>query len=203
VIAMGSHQRLLLMGNLLARSERLKEAVTTEAEALASVALHRPDLLFCSDWLESGSIVSVIQRAVQDVPGLRVLMIVSQREQLPALGAIQPIVDAMVLEHDLSGEEAHLRNAFIALARARRYRSTSLRASSSAEARGGQPVPAGVRLTPREAEVWERISQGLKDREIAEALGISHETTRSHVKSLRRKLGGGNRLTMAAKRWGV
>lgn len=202
VIAMGSHQRLLLMGQLLARPERLRAAVTTEVEALASLRHHRPQLLFCSDWLESGSIVSCIRNALQEVPGLRVVMVVSQQEQPPELWAIEPILDAMVLEHDLGGEEAHLRQAFIALARGRRYRSPSLRASRSPDPPPGPDAPAEVRLTPREAEVWGLILQGLKDRQIAEALGISHETARSYVKSVRHKLGGGSRLAVAARRWG-
>jgi DNA-binding NarL/FixJ family response regulator len=204
VMAVGSQQRLLLMGQLLARPKILGAAVTTEAEALASVIHHRPQLLLCSDWLESGSIVSCIRSALQEVPELRVIMVISQREQPPELWAIDPLLAAMVLEHDIGGEEFPLRDAFIALARGRRYRSPSLRASRSPEPLPlQQQQPAGLRLSPREAEVWELICQGLQDRQIAEALGVTHETTRTYVKALRRKLGGGSRLALAFSRRGV
>ena len=84
----------------------LRSAVTTEAEALASVRLHQPQLLIITDWLESGSVVSCVQTALQEVPGLRVFMIVSQRELTPELRTIEPLLDAMLLESDLGCEEA-------------------------------------------------------------------------------------------------
>jgi DNA-binding CsgD family transcriptional regulator len=63
-------------------------------------------------------------------------------------------------------------------------------------------VPAGALLTPRETDVFELMGQGLQDRQIAEALGLSHETARTYVKAVRRKLGGGSRLAAVASRWG-
>ncbi len=202
VIAVGSRQRLVLMGQLLVRPKLMRAAVTTEAEALASVRLHQPQLLVITDWLESGSVVSCVQTALQEVPGLRVLMIVSQREQPPELWAIEPLLDAIVLESDLGCEEVPLMRAFRELTRGRRYRSPSLRAESLLESSQAAEVPAGVRLTPRETDVFELVSQGLQDRQIAEALGLSHETARTYVKAVRRKLGGGSRLAAVASRWG-
>jgi len=201
VIAVGSRLRLLLMGQLLVQPKRMRAAVTTEAEALASVRLHRPQLLIITDWLEGGSVVSCVQAALQEVPGLRVFMIVSQQEQPPELRAIEPLLDAMVLESDLGCEEAPLMRAFRELTRGRRYRSPSLRAAKAESARAAA-APAGAPLTPREKEVLELIGQGLKDRQVAEALGVSHETARSYVKTVRRKLGGGSRLAVVASRWG-
>jgi len=201
VMAVGSQQRLLLMGQLQARPERLRAAVTTEAEALASVIHHRPQLLLCSDWLESGSIVSCIRSALQEVPGLRVFMIVSQQEQPPELWALEPLLDAMLLESDLGCEEAPLMRACRELTRGHRYRSPSLRAAKAESARAAA-APAEAPLTPRETDVFELMGQGLQDRQIAEALGLSHETARTYVKTVRRKLGGGSRLAAVASRWG-
>lgn len=45
-----------------------------------------------------------------------------------------------------------------------------------------------VQLTQREFEVLKSIMSGMKDRDIADALGISEHTVRSHVKSIYRKL---------------
>ena len=202
VLAVGSRQRLLLMGQLQARPKLLRSAVTTEAEALASVRLHQPQLLIITDWLESGSVVSCVQTALQEVPGLRVFMIVSQQEQPPELWALEPLLDAMVLESDLGCEEAPLMRAFRELTRGQRYRSPSLRAAKAAESARAAAAPAGAPLTPRETEVLELIGQGLKDRQVAEALGVSHETARTYVKTVRRKLGGGSRLAAVASRWG-
>ena len=202
VLAAGSRQRLLLMGQLQARPKLLQAAVTTEAEAEASVRLHQPQLLIITDWLESGSVVSCVQTALQEVPGLRVFMIVSQQEQPPELWALEPLLDAMVLESDLGCEEAPLMRAFRELTRGQRYRSPSLRAAKAAESARAAAAPAVAPLTPRETEVLELIGQGLQDRQIAEALGVSHETARTYVKTVRRKLGGPTRLAAAASRWG-
>jgi DNA-binding NarL/FixJ family response regulator len=44
------------------------------------------------------------------------------------------------------------------------------------------------RLTPRERDVLERIAQGLPDREVGAALGISEITVRRHTAAAARKL---------------
>ena len=202
VLAAGSRQRLLLMGQLQARPKLLRAAVTTEAEAVASVRLHQPQLLIITDWLESGSVVSCVQSALQEVPGLRVFMIVSQSALTPELRTIEPLLDAMMLESDLGCEEAPLMRAFRELTRGQSYRSPSLRAAKAAESARAAAAPAGAPLTPRETDVFELMGQGLQDRQIAEALGLSHETARTYVKAVRRKLGGGSRLAAVASRWG-
>ena len=49
--------------------------------------------------------------------------------------------------------------------------------------RAGRP-----RVTPREVEILELVSQGLRDKEIAEAMGISENTVYVHVKNILAKL---------------
>ena len=49
--------------------------------------------------------------------------------------------------------------------------------------RAGRP-----RVTPREVEILELVSQGLRDKEIAEAIGISENTVYVHVKNILAKL---------------
>lgn len=63
------------------------------------------------------------------------------------------------------------------------------------------PVEAEGRLdtlTQREVEVLRLIAEGLTNAEISAQLYISHETTKSHVKSLLRKLGVNNRSRAGA-----
>lgn len=48
-------------------------------------------------------------------------------------------------------------------------------------------------LTPREVQVTEHIAQGMRNKEIAGALGISEETVQVHVKNLLAKLGVNDR----------
>ena len=61
----------------------------------------------------------------------------------------------------------------------------------------------GARLTPREEEVLGLMVRGLKDRQIADSLGLSYETTRTYVKTVRGKLGGGSRVEAAKRYWAL
>lgn len=54
------------------------------------------------------------------------------------------------------------------------------------------------RLSPREASVLGRLAQGQRVRDIGVALGVSEDTVRSQVKSLRRKLGVESQLAAVA-----
>jgi DNA-binding NarL/FixJ family response regulator len=55
-----------------------------------------------------------------------------------------------------------------------------------------------VALTERESEVMDRIAQGLTNRDIADALGISSKTVESHVQRLLLKTGSATRTQAAA-----
>jgi DNA-binding NarL/FixJ family response regulator len=52
-------------------------------------------------------------------------------------------------------------------------------------------------LTAREREILQLISQGYRDREIAEGLHISKKTVQKHVQSILSKLGVQNRTEAA------
>jgi len=54
-----------------------------------------------------------------------------------------------------------------------------------------------AQLTTREREVLQLISQGHRDRDIAEGLGISEKTVQKHVQSILSKLGVQNRTEAA------
>lgn len=65
--------------------------------------------------------------------------------------------------------------------------------------------PRGVHLTEREREVLGYLALGWETKYIAEELGVSWYTVRSHIENLRRKLGNASRLeaVMAAMRLGI
>lgn len=63
------------------------------------------------------------------------------------------------------------------------------RASLTADVKARLEERAGnAQLTPREVQVVELISQGMRNKEIAAALGISFETAQVHVKNILSKL---------------
>ena len=60
-----------------------------------------------------------------------------------------------------------------------------------------------TRLTARELEVLELVAQGLRNREVGQALGITEETTKVHVRNIMDKLNVQDRteaVTMALRR---
>lgn len=57
----------------------------------------------------------------------------------------------------------------------------------------GQPEPLAEPLTERERQVLQRIAQGLANKQIAAALGISEHTVKFHLSSIYAKLGATNR----------
>lgn len=56
---------------------------------------------------------------------------------------------------------------------------------------------AGIRLSPREREVLELVARGHSNREIADALFISHKTASVHVTHILDKLGVASRVEAA------
>ncbi len=55
-------------------------------------------------------------------------------------------------------------------------------------------APMAAALTPRELELLRHLALGTSTRTIAEAMGISAETVRTHVQAVRRKLGAQSKL---------
>lgn len=115
------------------------------------------------------------------------------------LKGLDPLVDVAVSTGDLVDSDYPLMQAFIELARQRRYRSPSLRQASAADE--GPQTTRQPKLSPREERVLDLLSQGLRDREIAAAMGVTHHTARSYVRDVRRKLGAGTPVSAAAWRW--
>ena len=73
---------------------------------------------------------------------------------------------------------------------------------------GSQRLPArlpGHGLSPRESEVLRLLIEGLSDKEIAEALGITRRTASKHVETIRGKFGVASRTAAAtyASRHGI
>ncbi len=70
--------------------------------------------------------------------------------------------------------------------------------SHRSEAAAGGEVPLHEHLTERETEVLEQVGHGARNKEIADALSISNNTVRAHVRSIMRKLDVDNRAQLAA-----
>jgi DNA-binding NarL/FixJ family response regulator len=56
------------------------------------------------------------------------------------------------------------------------------------------PVPASDALTPRETEVLRSLADGMSTPEIADELGITRNTLRTHIHNIMGKLGARSKL---------
>ena len=206
VVVCGSRLTLLMIGQVLVRQQILCAAITTETEGEAALKAHQPGLLVVADPLEEGDAFNLCRKARQQQPNVKILLILSKENAGSAFQEIDALVDSAIYELDIDdGDDYPLVKAFMAILRAGRYRSPSL-----LQPLHGIDVPPALepeqpssepQLTPREQEVLDLIGRGLSDRQIGTSLGLSYETARTYVKTVRRKLGSNNRLAAAAWYW--
>lgn len=83
-------------------------------------------------------------------------------------------------------------NPDLALQILREFGMRKTAASPSSAASG----PNAEDLTPREREILLEVARGLKNREVADALGLSEHTVKNHLKNILQKLHLGNRVQL-------
>lgn len=166
-------------------------AVTDEDSCLNYLDQQRFELLICTDQLEGGNGFDLTQKARERQPGLKVVVL-ALGDSIPVEYANAPWLEAVVAEADIIEDRKPLEAAVLAVMGHHHYRSESLRS-------GQLPYLSCPRLTPREYEVLDRLAQGMTDREIAEELIVSEETSRTYTKRLLKTLGVNNRVQAVLK----
>ncbi len=166
-------------------------AVTDEVSCLEYLDEEQFELLICTDQLEGGNGFDLTQKARERHPELKVVVL-ALGDSIPVEHANAPWLDAVVAEADIIEDRKPLEAAVLAVMGNHHYRSESLRS-------GHLPYLSCPRLTPREYEVLDRLAQGLTDREIAEQLIVSEETSRTYTKRLLKTLGVNNRVQAVLK----
>jgi DNA-binding CsgD family transcriptional regulator len=102
----------------------------------------------------------------------------------------------------VEGQERSFRRYFEQVARQKQDSALARDKHSADEA--GQRLTDAIEawsLTPREADVLERVARGTSNREIGQSLGVSSKTVEVHVTSLLRKAGAVSRTELVAKLW--
>ncbi len=166
-------------------AERRRIEVVGEAASLAEAAQLRGrcDVLVVAD-----APAAAAQLASFDPPPA-LLLLAEDPAEAARLLELQPPWGAVAAD----AGAAELRAAVAALSEGLSVASPSLLQGMlrrpPAAADGPQP-----RLSPRELEVLGLLAEGLANRQIAAALGISDHTVKFHVASVYAKLGAGNRI---------
>ena len=191
--------RLTLCSFVLAEPVRpsLIGAATTEDEGFALVQNNRPDLLICSEDLETGYGLNLLKRVRSAVPNCQRLIVLVRETQEVVQEALAACADGVIFKSSLGSGHGDLISALQTIAEGAVYYPEQIRGLAAASA-PNPDLPALIEeLTPRELEVVAAVSRGLKNNAIADQLGVSLETVKTHVGNSMAKLAARDRTQMA------
>lgn len=170
----------------------------TVREALASVAVLRPEVVVLDVSLPDGSGIDVARVLRERQPKLGIVILAMDAGDDQLFAALEAGASAFVAKYATGAE----------VLSAARHAATSPTAFAAAEMAGAtrrRLHPSGPQLSPREREVLVLLADGLPVATIARRLFISESTTKTHISKLYDKLGAANRAQalMSAMRLGL
>lgn len=195
VLCLGNRLSLSLLSSQFARPDQLLGAATTEAEGLALVRRHRPDVLICSDQLEQGCGVALVQAVKALEPQPRTLLVVHHpRRRARIRAAIRAGCEGICLESriGLGSGTAAVR----AVCNGGLYLDRGLH-SLFTHPELDPLQPPREELSPRELAVLNLVAEGLNNAEIAQQLYVAAETVKTHMGNVLTKMGARNRTHAA------
>jgi two-component system, NarL family, nitrate/nitrite response regulator NarL len=164
--------------------------------ALRAAREHRPDVLVLDLRMPRLGGMEVLRRVAGEAPGVRVVVLAGELDEGGLLEAVRLGARGVVLKD--AGPDVLVRCVRTVHEGGQWLDShVAGRALERLLARetARQRVAAG--LTPREVELVELVSQGLRNKEVAARLGISEGTVKIHLHRIYDKLGVGSRVGLA------
>jgi DNA-binding NarL/FixJ family response regulator len=153
-------------------------SAATGEEAVAHFRRHRPDVTLMDLQLGAMSGVDAI-RAIRVLdPAARIVVLTMYQGDEDIHRALQAGATTYLLKDTLSDDLIRV---------VREVHAGEKPIGQDVQARLAERA-AGPTLTPREIQVVELISRGMRNKEIAAALGITDETAQVHVKNILAKL---------------
>ncbi len=172
--------------------KHLVAAVTTEAEAVEAVSKLFADFVIATDHLEAGHGTHLLGH----FDHLRTLLFLDSNSPAAIQEAVEAGVDGIVplssLQPDGSG------GAIQAIAAVGKGGTWVPKAVSEVVSRSdAHALEMCEKMTRAEREILSELGKGLTNDEIAQKLVVSEETVKSHLKSVRQKLGFSDRVKLA------
>jgi DNA-binding NarL/FixJ family response regulator len=178
------------------------EVVGEAADGLAAldvVAATRPDVVIMDLLMPALDGIEATRRLKATQPEVEIVALTSFIEEERIVGAIEAGAAGFLLKDaeadDLAAAiraaaagEVHLDPAVAGIV-ARRLRGATATRGRSPGAGGDTPGDRLTRLTARERDVLAAVARGLSNRAIADELGITERTARTHVSNILAKLG--------------
>ena len=172
-------------------------------EAVEQALALRPDIVVMDLMMPGLDGVEATARIKAEAPDVEVIALTSFIEEARVVAAIEAGASGFLLKDAEADElaaairsavagEVHLDPAIAGIV-ARRMRNGGRGAGGSADS-GGDAIAA---LTARERDVLALVARGLPNQQIAEDLGITERTARTHVSNILAKLGLASRTQAA------
>lgn len=172
---------------------------TTGEEVFEKVASAKPDVVLLDVRMPNGDGLHVLGRLKLEHPELPVIMFSSYDNPTYVARAVALGAAGYVLKHD--SRDRLLEAIHLAMRGEAAWTREELRRVTGALATPRVVSDVEVPLTQRESEVLRQLANGLTNKEIALALGISYETVKEHVQHILRKIGVSDRTQAAV--WAV
>lgn len=172
---------------------------TTGEEVFQKVAAEKPDVVLLDVRMPNGDGLHVLGRLKLEYPELPVIVFSSYDNPTYVARAVALGAAGYVLKEDT--RERLMEAIQLAMRGESAWTREELRRVTGALATPRVVSDVEVPLTQRESEVLRQLANGLTNKEIAQALGISYETVKEHVQHILRKIGVSDRTQAAV--WAV
>lgn len=184
----------LRLAKAIARNQRF-EVVAAAADCHSGetgLTKFQPDLLVTDLGLPDGSGIDLIRMATENLPACHIMVITVFGDEKNVIAALEAGADGYLLKDATSTEIAHSLDELVAggspmSAPIARHLLKRFRAKTPSTVEAKHP-DAEVTLSKREIEVLGLVSKGFSFPEIADLLGVSKHTIRTHVRRMYQKL---------------
>ncbi len=172
---------------------RVVGEVGTGQEAIEAAVRERPDVLLLDLRMPDMDGISVLRAVKRRVPATKVLILTGFEADEAILRAVQEGTDGFLLK-DVPPQELCKAVRLVAAGEVYMQPSVVKKLVAYMGKRTAEEASLkGSALTPREHQVLRLMARGYSNQEIADLMGVSLETVRSHVKSILQKLDQPNR----------
>lgn len=163
-------------------------------EALAKVAELDPDICIFDIRMPGMDGVAALEALRARGDRRPVVLLTADLEDVHLLAAVKASVNGLVLKE---GAEDSLIDCLDAVAAGRRSVSPELLERALDLSIAGKKANPFAALAPREAEIVEHVGRGLRNRDIAAAIGMTEGTVKVYLHTIYQKLGVENRTELA------
>lgn len=162
-------------------------------EALDMVERLDPEILLLDVNMPGKSGIEVLRRLRRDRKGKSVILLTAGMDDPQLMGAAEVEPEGIVLK---TSDPAHLLECLDSVRDGRRWVDPEVTARiATVRAR----AESGPSLTARERELVELVSRGMRNRDIASALGVTEGTVKVYLHGIFDKFGVDNRTELAMR----